>query len=354
MELVFNHFNYHNNLAEQRELFNDCFPETKGDKIQSVEHYSWKFHSFPNNIHSWEYAVYFGDTIVGYYAAIPYRYKIGERETNVAMVCDVMTSPKHRGKGIFTKLGNFATSDLSNSVPFSTGYPIRKEVIPGHLKVGWKVAIPLPLYIKFLSADSFLKDRKIGFLRFIFNPLLAIYNFSHKTGIIKKYSCFITDDICNIQGYNEFIAKWSTGIRNCLIKDFEFAKWRYSAPNRFYKFIAIIHEDNLVGFVSFRKTLRQGVPSYGILDYMVLQGYNDCHGLINKILKEEALKDEVECILCMMSKCSASYYKLSKNGFLKSPYKFQLIIKNLTNKFSDEELFNESNWHLMWVDSDDL
>ena len=60
MELTFNHFSYKENLSRQRELFKDCFPETNGDRIQSNEHYMWKFHSFPNAVHSWEYSASLG------------------------------------------------------------------------------------------------------------------------------------------------------------------------------------------------------------------------------------------------------------------------------------------------------
>ena len=163
MELTFHKFEYQKNLSQQRDLFKDCFPETNGDMIQSTDHYLWKFHTFPNDVHSWEYSANLGAEMVGYYAAIPYRYKIGEAQSNVGMVCDVMTSSKQRGKGIFTKIGLFSTSDLANHVPFTIGYPIRKEVIPGHLKVGWKIAFPMPLYIKFLKTDSLLKSKKLVF-----------------------------------------------------------------------------------------------------------------------------------------------------------------------------------------------
>jgi len=110
----------------------------------------------------------------------------------------------------------------------------------------------------------------------------------------------------------------------------------------------------LIGFVSFRKIEKEGVPSYGLIDYMVLPGFENVHGLINNVLVEQAKKDKVEIIMTMMSKNTASNYKLFKNGYLKSPFVFQQIIKNLTNEFSDKELFNENDWNLMWVDSDDL
>ena len=320
MELTFEKFDYHKNLSQQRELFKDCFPETNGDRIQSSDHYLWKFHSFPNDVH----------------------------------LCDVMTSTRQRGKGIFTRIGLYATKDLANHVPFTTGYPRRKEVIPGHLKVGWKIAFPMPLYIKFFRTDSLLRSKKAWFLSFAVNPILKAYLYFRHTKTSKKYSSSIFEEIDKIKGYKDFAEEWGKTIRNSLVKDIDFVKWRYGAPDRFYKFLAISDEDRLVGFVSFRKVVKEEVLSYGIIDYMVLPGYDDCHGLINIILRNEALKENVECLLCMMSKCSAKKYRLADNGFFKSPVTFQLIIKNLTSRFTDKELYDEGNWHLMWVDSDDL
>jgi hypothetical protein len=354
MEITFDKFDYHKNLAQQRELFKDCFPETNEDRIQSIDHYLWKFHTFPSDIHSWEYSSKIGAEMVGYYAALPYRYNIGEVMSDAGMVCDVMTSTKHRGKGIFTSIGKYATTDLANHVPLTIGYPRRKEVIPGHLKIGWKIAFPMPLYVKFFKTDSLLKSKKAGFISFAVNPVLKTYNYLRSTKILKKYSDSIFEEIDKIKGYKDFYEEWGKTVRNSLVKDIDFVKWRYGAPGRFYKFLTITYEDRIVGFVSFRKIIKEGILSFGIIDYMVLPGYEDCHGLININLRNEALKENVECLLCMMSKCSAKKYRLADNGFFKSPVTFQFIIKNLTSRFTDIELFDEANWHLMWIDSDDL
>jgi len=355
MELSFAKFDYNENLAQQRDLFKDCFPETNGEVIQEKIHYRWKFHSFPHPVQSYEYACYSDSKMVGYYAAIPYRYKIGEKITPVGMVCDVMTSSKQRGKGIFTKMGTYATGQLTAEVPFTMGYPIRKEVIPGHLKVGWQIPFSMPLYMKFIRLNSLLQSKKLGFLAPLANVCINLYNGVAKTKLNKKYSFKLSTNINDVKGYDAFAKEWSVSIPNALIKDLPFASWRYSAPERKYQFLSIYNSDEkMTGFVSFRNIIKEGVPSYGILDYMVLPGYEDCHGLINKVLTDCAKKEKVEAIMTMMSKNSASEYQLYKNGYFKSPFVFQLIIKNLTKEFSDEELFNENNWHLMWVDSDDL
>lgn len=355
MELSFEHFDFSKDLQQQRELFKDCFPETKGETIQEEKHYMWKFHSFPDSPQSWEYSSYIGAEMAGYYAAIPYRYKIGNKIASVGMVCDVMTSSHHRGKGIFTKMGIYSTGELSSVVPFTMGYPIRKEVIPGHLKVGWKMPFRMPLYMKFLRLNSLLSSKKIGFIAPLANVLISIYNSLLKTRVSKKYSYSLSTDIMDVQDYDSFAKEWASFMPNALIKDLPFAVWRYGAPERNYKFLSIrTNEDKMIGFVSYRTIIKENVPSFGVLDYMVLPGYRDCHGLINKVLTACAKKEKIEAIMTMMSKISATEYRLCKNGFFKSPYIFCLIIKNLTNEFSDEELFNEKDWHLMWVDSDDL
>ena len=272
-----------------------------------------------------------GSEMVGYYAAIPYRYKIGEKIRSVGMVCDVMTSSKQRGKGIFTKMGTYSTNELSACVPFTMGYPIRKEVIPGHLKVGWKIPFSLPLHMKFIRFDTLLKTKKIAFVAPIANLMISLYNWIQKSKINKNYSFELTTNISEVKGYERFAKEWNDSVPNALIKDLAFAKWRYDAPARTYQFLSIHnHEGKMIGFVSFRKIIKEGVPSYGILDYMILPDYKDVHGLINKVMTDCAKKEMVEAIMTMMSKKSASDYKLGKNGFFKSPFVFQLIIKNLT------------------------
>ena len=107
MELQFSEFKYPEELDNQRELFIDCFPETIGTSLVTKEHYKWKFKSFPSGLEakSYEYTAYIGREMIGYYAAIPYEYVIQNKIVTSAMVCDVMTGIKARGKGVFTKIG---------------------------------------------------------------------------------------------------------------------------------------------------------------------------------------------------------------------------------------------------------
>lgn len=352
MDLKCEYFHYSKDLEKQRELFADAFAEVQ-DK--SIESYNWQFRQYPNKTNrSFEYCSYIGNEMVGYYAAVPYKYKIYDIITDVGMVCGVMTSTKHRGKGIFTQLGKYATAELAKDVPFTTGYPIREGVIPGHLKVGWKIAFELPLYIKLIKSNSVLASKKLSFLSPLANPFLFIYNSILTTKSPAIYTSAFYSEIDSIKGYDEFVNEWVKTLPNALIKDSSFAKWRYSRPWKKYSFLVIKRDQRVVGFSSFCKVVKEDIPTFGVLDLTILPEFSDCLGLLYKELYKKAKSESIEAIMFMMSKHSANQYKVIKNGFLKSPYRFSLIIKNLTNQFSDEELLTEENWHLMWVDSDDL
>lgn len=353
MELELRQFKYPEEFESYLELFNDAFPEVGGG---SRQRFDWLLHGYPTDGEkSYEYAAYIGNEMVGFYAAVPYEYVIGEEKTPVGMTCGVMTSSKYRGKGIFTKLGRYSTNAMSKYVPFLTGYPIRAAVIPGHLKVGWKIAFELPLFVKVLKSDSFMASKGKVWMKYIINPIVKIYNGINNIHANRKYTTEIFDNVNEIpvgESWDEFINTWNHTVRNHLIKDDRFMKWRYSRPGNTYHFIFLKSKGRIVSFAALRFVEKLGVPTLCIMDMMSID--NKSLSTLHYSIYELAKQGNAELILCMMSKKSAKEYNLVSNGFIKSNNIFKLIIKNLTNEFSDEELLPEKNWHLMWVDSDDL
>lgn len=344
-------------LDEQRQLFIDCFPECTGMPITTREYYYWKFHSFPSEGEkSYEYiAVTDGNEMVGYYACVPYRYLIDGKEYIVGMVCDVMTSSKYRGVGIFTKLGRYSTDEFKKEgLAFSTGYPIRKAPLPGHMKVGWKVVFDMPLYIRFFSLTSFLKARGYGWAKYFANPFVWLYNVLCFKRANKDIEIKVYNDIEQVCGYIEFEKEWRSSIKNVLIKDIPFMKWRFSAPQKQYNFVCAYKNNRLVGMTIATAIVKEGVPSYGLVDFMVLPEHRDCLNSIHNKLKRMSKENHKEAIMTMMSKPSVTKYKMLGNAFLKSPFTFHYIIKKYDETISDEVLYDINNWELRFVDSDDL
>lgn len=358
METQLQKFHYKSSLDEQRALFAECFPETVDLPIIGKSHYSWKFHSFPSEIKSYEFGAFDGEDLIGYYAAIPYQYVVSKKEVSVGMVCDVMTGVKARGKGIFTKMGAYATNVLNEeNISFTTGFPIRKEVIPGHLKVGWEIMHSLPLFVKFISFKSLFKSKGIGFLYLIADFIINIYYFIlsfSNSKLSYEISDYSNEEIDNINGLNEFLDEWVEQQEIGLKKNSEFLKWRLGAPDKRYTISVARKQTRIVGYAVFCDVVKENIPSTAILDVSTLKGNTGVSTTILRHIGKIAKRNNKESIIMMCSTHLYNIHKMRSSGFIKTPYKFSLIVKNLNNQFSNELFKDEKNWHLTWIDSDNL
>ena len=258
----------------------------------------------------------------------------------------------------FTKMGAYSTNSLQEKkISFTTGYPIRKEVIPGHLKVGWEIMQTLPLFVKFISFKSLFKSKNIGFLYFLTDHLMMFYNFlvsffNNKT----KYD-FKTYSNSEIQGINNldtFFEEWNFQQEISLKKSKEFLKWRLGAPEKEYSISVFSEKNKIIGYTVFCNTVKEKIPSIAILDVSILNGYSGISNFIFKHIETIAKRRKKESIIIMCSTYFFKIHKMKKSGFIKTPFKFFLIIKNLSSEFNNEYLKNEENWHLSWIDSDNL
>ena len=359
MEIRFEKFDKETSIDQQRKLFIECFPENIGSPVETVNHYNWKFHSIPGDIKSFEYSANSEDDIIGYYAAIPYKYTFNDQHLTAGMVCDVMTGIKARGKGVFTKLGRYSIDQFkTNGIDFTTGYPIRPEVIPGHKKVGWEFPFELPMYGKFLSLKTFLKSRNLSFLSFIgdflilvINTLISFFRSPNREVNIEKYN---SKSIDSILGFDDFTEKLSKETPIYLKKDLNFLKWRLGAPDKNYSIIILRKNNEIIAYSIARPVIKENVQCYGILDFVTLKGYEKYSSVLLRENEIQAKNNNAELLLTMISEKKAGKYKFLQNGYLKTPYKFSFIINKLNNAIDSKVLFDVNNWHLMWIDSDDL
>jgi len=355
--LDFAEFDPERQLAQQRELFNDAFPEHVGKPPASIEHYRWKFHSFPSAPRSYEYAALDEDRLLGYYAAIPYPYVLAGRHTRVGMVCDVMTHSQARGRGVFTELGRFALGEMrATNLSFLTGYPIRPEVMGGHLRVGWEVAFDLPMYIRPLRANAIAKSRGLSWLAPAANLGNSIYQTTRRSRPSREYEGRVGEPrelLCS-PPFEAFVERWSATVRNHLVKTADFYDWRLGAPDTRYQAFLVSRGDTVVAAAVGRVAHLHEIPSFALLDLMVLKGEESALATLYHEIDREARHHCVEAIVTMMSRSRAREYHLRRHGFLRSPFTFKLIVHSLSEATPLKEISAEKDWHLMWIDSDDL
>ncbi len=356
----FRPFNKNQDYLAQRKLFSQSFPETVGTSVSTAEHYHWKFESKFSDYPAFEYVA--EDTsnsekkIVGYYAALPYKYKTGQAgHATCGMVCDVMTHPDYRGKGLFTGIGKFATNDLKEKkIDFVLGFPVRPEVLPGHLKVGWRVAFKMPMYLRLVGTESIL-PKKIRFMSKFLNPIISLLQFwTYSKNNNYQTEIVTVNEFLSAGNFSNFNKVWLSEQKNALVKSVEFLKWRTAAPRSQYFFITLMKDSNLVGYALVRPTILKGIESIAIIDFCVLKNhFSGCRKLHKKIYDfSKFLKKDV--VVCMLSAKWVKHYSFRSAFYLPTPYVFSIIIKKLNSGLKDEELFSPDSWHLFWIDSDDL
>jgi hypothetical protein len=348
-------------LEKRMELFAECFPETKDLSSGSIRHYLWKHHSKGVDSKSCEYAVLDDNReLIGYYAAIPFVYMVVGQEQTAGMVCDVMTGVKSRGKGVFTKLGTFATNQMRDpeNYIFTTGFPRRPEVIPGHIKVGWEVQFNLPMYAKVSMVDAYFKTKKLSAFTPIVNYFISALSkgkslFSHKNKDInvKVYS---SNDIQSIIGIEEYYARLAIETPIYLKKTIDFLKWRLSAPETEYQIALLSKSGVIIGHSITRLTSKLGVPCLGILDLGFINNYRKHSTALFATINKIAAQENAEMIIIMMGKYSYRKYKMWLQGYIRTPIKFSFILKKLNMAESEVDFRNSKNWNLNWIDSDDL
>lgn len=360
MTLEFKPFDASTNLPEQRDLFRDCFPEASNSSVESKAHYRWKFHSFPAQPPSYEYAVWSPEPrkLLGYYAALPFRYSVAGTTFTCGMVCDVMTHSAARGQGIFTKIGRYATDDLqAKALDFTSGYPIRPEVLPGHLKVGWQVVQELPMYLKVLRSNAILRTSVARHLAPLVNLGLSFVAFvtrprSNKSRVTTELASEFLDR--RDGAYEGFFARWAASRRVHLIKDRDFLRWRLGAPESEYHVISSRKGAEIEALAIVRCTELKGIPCLAVLDLMLPEGSEGAASSILRAMEELALSRRCEAIAAMISREGARRASLAWRGFIRTPFVFKLIVKLLSERAKQAQLLTASAFDVMWLDSDDL
>lgn len=358
MSIEFAEFEHQRGLPQQRELFENAFPENNGTPAASVEHYQWKFHGFPASPPSYEYEAAEDGKMLGYYAAIPYAYEVSGRRLRAGMVCDVMTHSDARGRGVFTELGRFSLARMQDmDLDFVTGYPIRPEVMGGHIRVGWRVAFELPMYLKPLRANAILTSKGMPWLAPVANLAISIARTllaPRRAAAGYRGTEGAPRELFHSAAFERFLDAWSAEVPNHLVKSAEFYDWRLGAPGTEYRAFLVHRGEQVVAAAVGRAVDLDGIPSFALLDVMARKGHERALRVLYGDIEKMARRRRAEAIVTMMSKPRARDYRLLRFGFLKSPFVFKLIIRSLNDQVAVERLSQVEDWHLMWIDSDDL
>lgn len=322
-------------------LRDDCFPELLGTEKEPMEYWLWKHGANSEGVSS-DYLfarVEPESALAGFYAARRLTYTTPNGPIEVGLVCDVMTSPSFQGRGVFTQLGREAVNSfLLENFDTLTGYPIRKNVLPGHRKVGWSFTDRLPVFVA--PGGS------------VYWKLRSTWSKLQKFSV----SSCMPIGLKSESGFVGFYEKWKLKAKlqkwSHLELTDEFVRWRYSAPG--VNYIASIARDSngeVVGFAIGRRL------KIGHLNYLVIGDIRVTDRVIVPLIiaNLRSQSENVFGVAGMFSDAVSKDLHLKRYGFVSTLKKFWLI--QFTKKMLESSVEVDTtltNPYLTWSDTDDI
>ena len=243
------------------------------------------------------------------YGIIRNNYSQGNKTLGVGLVCDVFTSTNYRNLGLFRRVSLLAIHrEELTKTNFLIGFPVRDEVMPGHLSVGWKYIFNMPLWWS-LPRPGWLREVQK-------NP--------------------------DLNGSMFIIQKGGIALR----ASDQFVKWRFSYQNVDYYLVSI---QNSTDFAIVRKAKLRKLP-FACIVYMQSSNKSNAKILVRKI-QIFALHIGSFGVLGCWNDSYANDLFLPYSGLRKSS-KFQKVIVRELNGFECPK--DDKGYRLSWMDSDTL
>ena len=286
------------------------FPELKLNNSSLIAFLNRKFVTLENTkSHNIASLITEDGIVTSGYGIVRNRYSFNNEVLGVGLVCDVFTNADFRKMGLFKKVSLLAIrrEELTNT-NFLIGFPIRDEVMPGHLSVGWKYIFDMPLWWAF---------PRLGTLK-------------------------------NVQKRMDLTSSMFDSTRTNLaikISD-EYLRWRFSLFDVQYYLVTV---PNSKDFAIVRKAKVKKLPFTCIV---FVQSTNKKNAkILVRNIRNLSLGLGTLGVLGSWNSGYADDLFLPTSGLRKSS-KFQKVIVRELNGFKCPS--EESQYHLSWIDSDTL
>ena len=226
------------------------------------------------------------------------------------------------------------------------GFPIRKEVLPGHLKVGWNVQFTMPIYVCPVgnAQNKKFKHRLISALAKILRVVSSPLRIS-KSRIIE---IAVSELLENLSLLNFFSARTEQRLIQ-IDKSKEFLDWRLNRPGVDYKvFLCSDKSPKSVAIV--RKMDLNGFQTIAILDFCS-EGAKWTRAMIRHLMGY-AKDQKIDFLAISTNPTNAKRLKILQTGFVRSHKKFKVITRSIGYDLNTFTQSDESSFRTTWLDSD--
>lgn len=340
------------------QLFQEVFGKPMG-KTESIKHWEWEYKNNPNGRLEILLAVD-GNKIVGHYAVIPVRMKIGNKEYMTSLSLDTMSHRNYRGQGIFPTLAAKLYDALGKSgIPITYGFPNAFSLQGFIKKLDWFEISEVPIYFRPMNLiPLFNRYLKIK----VFSIIIGTFINTLCNLFLKKKSLPNRIKIEEIKEFNEeFDDLWElnkTTMNVVVTRDSKYLNWRYfQRPEENYIIFTIRNYEELKGYIILKIEERFNLKIGLIMDILTDPS---CNVYQNYLINHALLyfkKKKVGIITTIMYPHSRFYKSLKKNLFMQM---FKIFFPEeiyfgarINNKEVEIQLIKDpSNWYLTWGDTD--
>lgn len=341
------------------ELWKAVNPTRNSSREQWLTWWAWKYKDNPaGNPIIW-FAEY-NDSLVGQYAVIPIKMKVGNGVFTCLQSVDTMTHPDYRKQGIFEALAKKTYEQAAGEeIHVIYGFP-NELSYPGFVKkLDWFDVSLLKTMIKPLNLQNIVKNYISN--RFLFSVFIPSGNLLLKIlSINKRPSKVDALDINQISSFDDrFDNFWEriSGVYDIgVVRDTAYLNWRFvNVPNTQYVIYIAERRDEILGYIILLCRELRGLLFSYIVDVVTLPGLKNVFQCL--ILKSiEHSNNENADILFHQVIGNEMYYNiLRRNGFLSSRFidrRFHFIARVNTSRVSETLIRNPDRWFVQIGDSD--
>lgn len=343
MNLDFRSFELSLDALTVQNLLVRAFPDVDSTTEFSIEALNWKYRKA--SVEGTCFIGAIGDTPVSFYGVLSRNYISGNESNSVGLVVDVLSVPELQGKGVFTQTGKYSLTSLEQTTVTSViGFPIRPEVLPGHIKNGWKIKFKLPVYFYPVG-----RSEPKGFTEYVSKLVILSWSFALKVlgprrGI--RANVFTVDNYVIDHEVLNFYRSQNQDGSVILEKNFEFLIWRLNRPNVNYVCFTL-RDTEIVACAICRVMNIKGFKTLVIVD-IDAQTASFSKQLTKSII-DYAIHEKVSLISFCTNKTNIKRLGLLRLGFVRSHLRFDVITKFINGSAVE---FTEKSARITWLDSD--
>jgi len=318
----------------------------------SVDHWRWKFKhpgcSMPN---VW-LAVVANERPVFQCGGIPIPFRLGSRRVTMMHVCDVMTAPDFRRRGLHTQVSRHAYEFWrERGVAFVSGMPNENwGKTAGAL--GWRPLFRLQWLMRPLRPEAFI-FRRLG-MRFAPRASLLGPIWSALWGARARRDQSVSTEVVTIAG-REFDAIWDRcrdDFRFSIIRDAPWVQWRFlSPPTQPYRVVLARQRGEPVGYSALRFSTRVDRTTALLAEIVAPESSRGVRATLLAEVLETAAASRAESIVTLAVPGTTRFRFLRSAGFLTGPA-FHVEFVPLASDLPETEMHDPLHWQLSGADFD--